>query len=514
MARPADHCEDQLLDTLDAAAATHAGAQLADTPGRYSFCHALIQHTLYEDLGATRRSRTHLRVAEALEELVGDHPGERVAELARHWFNATQPKDLDRLIAYSRQAADLALAALAPGDALDFYQQALDLLAQTTDPDPALRLDLAIGLGTAQRQTGNPDFRQTLLDAAHQAIEHDDTVRLVAAALANNRGMYSSAKGIDVERVEVLQTTLDYLPEEDGNRALVLSTLCAELAIGAPLAERQALADEALLIARSLADGVTLVRVLNNIAFPLLVPHLADRVLANTAEALALARQLGDPVLLFWAVHWRLCAVTLAGDIDERDRCAEVEEQLAGDLDQPTFHWVVGLTRTVRAMMTGDTDESERQATAALTVGIEGGEPDAETVFGLQISGIAGQRGTRPDFTPVIEQMFTDAPYQTGGSLESLLALVYAEAGRLDEAQTLLTRFVAGDLTLLIAPVWSLAMSVFALVAIECDGFGSCRGAARAAGALRLADRGARSFGEPRADRLPGRWPGLHAGSV
>ena len=70
----------------------------------------------------------------------------------------------------------------------------------SADPDPALELDLAIGLGTAQRQTGDPSFRQSLLDAAHQAIAADDTERLVAAALANNRGMHSSGNGVDVER--------------------------------------------------------------------------------------------------------------------------------------------------------------------------------------------------------------------------------------------------------------------------------------------------------------------------
>ena len=57
-----------------------------------------------------------------------------------------------------RQAGDAALAALAPADALRYYAQALDLYPQATDPDPVLGLDLAIGLGTAQRQAGDPDL--------------------------------------------------------------------------------------------------------------------------------------------------------------------------------------------------------------------------------------------------------------------------------------------------------------------------------------------------------------------
>jgi len=75
----------------------------------------------------------------------------------------------DKAIGYSRHAGDAALAALAPADALRYYAQAIDLTLVTVDPDPVLALDLAIGLGTAQRQTGEPRFRETLLDAALRA---------------------------------------------------------------------------------------------------------------------------------------------------------------------------------------------------------------------------------------------------------------------------------------------------------------------------------------------------------
>jgi class 3 adenylate cyclase len=227
LARATNTSQDDLLDILEAAAAVALVREPTDASGRYSFAHALIQHTLYEDLGPNRRARAHRQVGEALEAICGDRPGSRVGELARHWFRATQPVELGKAIGYSRQAGDAALAALAPGDALRYYAQALDLYSQATDPDPVLGIDLAIGLGTAQFQTGDSATRETLLDAARRAADLDDTDRLVAAALANDRGWTSNFRGVDSDKVAILEMALERLTGDSPDRALVLATLCS-----------------------------------------------------------------------------------------------------------------------------------------------------------------------------------------------------------------------------------------------------------------------------------------------
>ena len=102
--------EDDLLEVLDTAGSAALVRELSETPGHYSFAHALIQHTLYDDLGPTRRARAHRRVAEALEDLSLTHTEARTGELAYHWFNATQPVDVVKALQYSRRAAEDALA--------------------------------------------------------------------------------------------------------------------------------------------------------------------------------------------------------------------------------------------------------------------------------------------------------------------------------------------------------------------------------------------------------------------
>jgi DNA-binding SARP family transcriptional activator/tetratricopeptide (TPR) repeat protein len=459
--------DDALLDTLDAATAAALVRELTDTPGHYSFAHALIQHTLYEELGPTRRARAHRQVAEALEDLCGDRPRSRIGELARHWFNA-QPADLLKALDHSRRAGDAALAALAPGDALGYYTQALSLYARSDDPDPTLGIDLSIGLGTAQRQTGDAKYRETLLAAARRAAALGDTERLVTAALANNRGLFSAAGTVDTDRVELLELALDRLPAGHPLRALVLAMLCSELAYGRSLERRHALAEEAVAIARSTGDDAIIVRVLNGIAFPLSLPHLLDQSLARSGDALEVAERVGDPVQLFWAAHNRAGHALRAGDIDEMKRCYDISWSIAERLDQPMMNWQSGMMRAMCAQLAGDTDDAERWATEALRIGLDSGQPDATVNHGAQLGQLMAQRGRARELVPLIEQLAAEVPESTE-VITSARAAIYASVGRLEDAHQLLEESAAADFELLPDPgTWLTSMVSYAEVCVAC----------------------------------------------
>ena len=99
---------------------------------RYSFAHAMVEHALYDAFIPARRVRAHRRVAEAIERACGADPGRRVGELAYHWAQGTTPADAVKAVGYARAAGDRALAQLAPGEALRWYDQALSLLDEQT----------------------------------------------------------------------------------------------------------------------------------------------------------------------------------------------------------------------------------------------------------------------------------------------------------------------------------------------------------------------------------------------
>src|SRR5690606_34941351 len=80
----------------------------------------------------------------------GEHPGERIGELATHWLAATRPAEIDKAVLYARRAGDRAMASLAPGEAARWYRRALDTLDQHGDADPRQRCELLVGLGRAR----------------------------------------------------------------------------------------------------------------------------------------------------------------------------------------------------------------------------------------------------------------------------------------------------------------------------------------------------------------------------
>jgi len=465
LAKVSGSSEDELMDTLDAAAWAALVREVSDGSSRYSFAHALIQHTLYADLGTTRRSRAHRQIAVALEEILENQPGVRVGELARHWTSATQPSNLVKAVDYSRQAADAALRALAPGDALGYYAQAIELLAQGDTHDAVLELDLAIGLGTAQRQTGDPAFRDTLLAAAKSAADLDDTDRLVEACLATNRGFFSAIGAIDVEKVAILELALERLDASHPTRALVLASLCAELGVGSSFERRKALAEEALTIARRTGDDAVIVRVLNAIAFPLMVPQELEAARERTGEAMERANRVGDPVQILFAHHWREEYAACVGDFVEMDRVLEVVRGLVEQLDQPTLRWVYLFTKAWRSIVDGDIDVLERIATESYEVGTASAQPDAFTMYGGQLVSVYFQRGTLGELVPILEQLVEQAP-EVSGIVRGALALAHGEAGSTEELRRCFDAFASEGHDLPLDATWLLGMAWWADAAI------------------------------------------------
>ncbi len=460
-----DRTEDELLEILDGAAAANLVAEIADSAGRYSFSHALVQHTLVEDLGGVRRARAHRRVAEALEGLSGAHPGDRLGELAYHWSHTTRADDVEKAISYNAQAAHASLEALAPGAAVLHFEQALDFLVRQADPDPLTHVDLLFGLGRAQRQAGVASFRETLLEASQLAQLLGATDRMIAAALENNRGFFSASGEIDREKVDVLTAALDATPEgRPADQALLLATLASELSFGRP-EERHALATSAERLARQLGDAATLVRVLTLIEMPL-QPAALDERLANTEEALHLAQELGDPSLVFWAAAHGHVDAGQACDFERSFGCLDMMRSLSNRLKQPTMEWATAFCDAAHALLVGHHEDAEQLANIALDIGTRSGQPDALAIYGSQILWARFQQGRMNELVPLVEQLTVENP--GAPAFRGFLALTYLESGMPEEAARLLDSEAADRFGSLSQDLlWTTGIADYAQVAVE-----------------------------------------------
>jgi class 3 adenylate cyclase/tetratricopeptide (TPR) repeat protein len=458
--------QEEVLDVLEDASGAALVREVPDVPGRYSFSHALTQHTLYQGLPAVRRTRAHRRVGEAIEATVGQTPGRRVGELAHHWLSASQPANAAKAIGYARQAGEAALGALAPDDAVLYFSRALRLAEMVPEDDPMVGCDLRLALGEAERQAGLPGFRETFLAAAHRAQELAATDRLVAAALGNSRGFFSSIGVIDVDKVAVLESALDALGDEDGReRALLLATLCSELALGTTLDRRQELADAARAMARRLGDPDTVIRTLNLVCDPLQVPSTLTERMVDAKEALELSELLGDPDLLFWTGAYSRLAAVQAGDFEMARRCLATMRAVTRGLRQPTMMWVTLFNDAADALLSGDPDRAEQLATAALEIGTESGQPDAFGFYGAEMIGVRRQQGRYGELVPMIEQVAAENPALP--VFRATLAEGHMEGGNVDTAHRMLEAAAADLTSLPYDVVWIFAVASYADVATE-----------------------------------------------
>ncbi|BBX72114.1 AAA family ATPase [Mycobacterium shinjukuense] len=429
--------EDDLLAVLESAVAGSVLRESPQSPGRFMFAHALINHTLYEDLGRTRRARLHTRIAQAIEDTAGGSIDERLDELAYHWARG-QAASFGKAISYARRAGERALAHLAPDQALRWFTQALEELATAGEVSAADRCDLMTLIGEAQRQSGDPGYRETLLAAGDIASRMGDGERMAKAAIANTRGWLSNVVDVDAERIAALQAAIGALPAGSPNRPRLLAQLAAEACFDWDFTTRiRPLIDEAQQLARNDSDKHALAQVLTLVNSALLVrPDLMAERMELTSELLALADGVDDPFLGCMAAAMRFFATVEVADIDQARDCAHRAWQLSERTGQPWMRWLARFVATVIAAMAGDLELADQHASDALDIGVAIGFPDAFFFYSPQLNYLRYEQGRFEEIIDANVEMRKLAPRLS--SIPARLSFYLTELGRLDEAAELL----------------------------------------------------------------------------
>jgi class 3 adenylate cyclase/tetratricopeptide (TPR) repeat protein len=424
----------RLLDLLEAAVS--ASLLNGDHAGRFTFTHALVEHTLYDDLGRTRRALLHRQIAQALEEQCGEEPGERLGELAGHWAAGVVSSDIAKALHYARRAAEHALARLAPDEAVRWYRRALGLYEQAADGECTERCDLSLGLGEAERQAGDPAYRQTLLEAAELAQQLGDADRLCRSVLANSRGVTSQVMGtVDWERVGALEAAAGALADDDPRRGQVLALLAGWLSYAGQPERCRWLAAEAVEIARFSGDPAALAHTLIG-AFRAIgaLDTLPERQ-RFSEELTELARRLDDPRLTFSAARLGAMVGLEAGDRAKIESGLATMRELEASVPEPLFVWSRLQHESVRAVIDGDLEAAERWAIEAYDAASASGQPDAAMVFGGQLAGVRMCQGRLGELAEQALRAAAEMP--DFPPWRATAALGFSQGGREDEAREL-----------------------------------------------------------------------------
>jgi predicted ATPase len=179
-----DLADSELLDCVEEALAEELLHPLSAE--RYTFAHALVRQTLYEQMSSSRRTRLHRRLAGVLELLNANNLTRVAGELVSQYHASATLAGAARGAIYAVDASRAARAAYAPEDAIVTLRQGMDLVSPEADDT---RGRLLSEMALAQAEAGFiPDARRTL-EAAVPLLEQrsngDELIAELVYAVGN-----------------------------------------------------------------------------------------------------------------------------------------------------------------------------------------------------------------------------------------------------------------------------------------------------------------------------------------
>ncbi len=468
LARIAEVPQDAILAAIDEAKTATLVVEVAGETDRYAFTHVLVRATLYDEINPARRARMHRRVGLALEELTAARPDLRIDELTRHWMAATNVGDAAKAVGYARQAGDRALAGLAFEEAAKYYEQALAALEHQGVEDELARCDLMIALGDARRRAGDASYRQCVDQALGIARSRSDGRRFALAVLLHARpaGIFANANVVDQGLIGLYEEAIAKLGDTDEHvlRVKLLAQLSVELLYTPQRERRQELSAQAVAIARELGDKAVLAQALHARTVAINIPTTLAERLTLTAELVTLAQQLGGTEAEWNAAFHRFGALLELGDIVGAEQPLAHLEELSPVLRQPYFSWVASLGSGMMAVLRADPG-AEAQLNATLRLGTLGGQPDARTAHLSQLFVIRRDQGRYLELVDPLRAFVEAQPHLPVWRVT--LAGLYCETDQLDEARAQMEKLAAGDFE--IALDWTWASAVLSLAQVCAD---------------------------------------------
>lgn len=413
--------------------------------GRFRFSHDLVREALYETIPPGRRARLHVMAGEALERMHALQPEPHLAVIAHHFFEGAPMGGAERAATYSRRAAEHAALQLAYEDAVRLYRMALHATELQDEADPLMRCDLLLGLGDSQMRAGDaPGARETFLGAAGIARRLRLPEQAAQAALGYGGRFVWSRAANDRHLIPLLKDALAAVGDADTEvRALLLARLAGALRDDLDPGPRDAHSSEAVALARRLGDPATLAYALDGRFAAIWAPD-TDRERQGIAdEIISLAEQIGDEERAFQGRHYRLAVLLEHGDIGRVATELPVNLQLAEELRQPAQLWYAESLAAIFALLEGRFDAAERLSADAFEHGRQAEGIHSLGVWLLQTYYLRAEQGRAAELEALIRGSIDE--YAWWPWMRCALLHLYTELGRTAEARSLFESVATRD---------------------------------------------------------------------
>ena len=456
--------ETAVLGALDAAVAAGILIEVRSVRRSMRFVHTLVANAMYSEIGPSNRARMHDRVVRALTESGETLHPDVVLQLARHCALAGLPEDA---LHWSVSAGDHAFEHLAPTEAAQHYQVALDAAEALHRPDAQLA-DLLVRLGHAQYRAGDPRAQANLFRGATLARRTAQSQTLIRAALVADLGVMRVDR-LALEYSEVVESALQIAdPSDIATYARLLAVLSKSLTYTPEVERRVTLAHRALRLAEESDDATLLARVAPAVMAALWAP--GNEPLRNevAARALSAAEVSGDPLLQFGV---NLAARQVAVESGDPVMAAHTLDRLrvtAQGVGEPYLRWIILACDTFDATMAGRLADAEILAAEALDFGLQIGAPDAFAMYAAQYFVLGTFAGRHAELLPLVEQAARENPSVLPFKLAH--GIICVAVGQADSGREILHQGMEGGFAgLPVDNLWMTSVIAYIILAIELD---------------------------------------------
>lgn len=414
-----------LVDALDAAEQSHLiVAERTQANLQVTFRHDLIRAGILDRTSLLKQQALHLAVARALE-VREETAVVHAQELAYHYLASRSRQHMPAALRYLRLAAERAVAAGAFEDAARLYAEGLELVPVS---DAAARCEMLLLLGEARKRVSDSDLARSAFDeGARLAAALDDYGLYARAALGYARS-WPTVGSVDERAVQLLSSALGLVPADQLElRAQLMSRHALQTLYGGEPAAVLQRARDAVAVARTAANPVTLARSLQVLHVALWQPDQLTERLAVATEIIDLAATINSPNIQMWGIRPRIADLMEQGDVAAADADSTTYEHAAAASRQPLYLWQCAVRKAMIAIFRGQLDEGERIAQRALELGRQAEGQNLLAAFGGQLLIIRWQQGRIAELRPLIETSRRNQPEVALWA--AVLAFIESESG-------------------------------------------------------------------------------------